>query len=80
MFTGIGSFEGTFFLYVKDDVKPYQALPRHVAYALQEPFKKAGKTSTTDNDITGDKTVEWCNSFVIVPKPNGKVCLCLHPM
>ena len=24
-----------------------------------------------------DETVEWCNSFVLVPKANGKVRLCL---
>ena len=23
--------------------------------------------------------VEWCNSFIVVPKPNGKVRLCLDP-
>ena len=26
-----------------------------------------------------DKTAEWCNSFVLVPKANGKVKLCLDP-
>ena len=26
-----------------------------------------------------DKTAEWCNSFVLVPKANGKVRLCLDP-
>ena len=26
-----------------------------------------------------DKTREWCNSFVLVPKGNGKVRLCLDP-
>ena len=26
-----------------------------------------------------DETVEWCNRFVLVPKPNGKVRLCLDP-
>ena len=26
-----------------------------------------------------DETVEWCNSFVLVPKSNGKVRLCLDP-
>ena len=26
-----------------------------------------------------DETVEWCNSFVLVPKVNGKVRLCLDP-
>ena len=27
-----------------------------------------------------DKTLEWCNSFVLVPKANGKVRLCLDPV
>ena len=26
-----------------------------------------------------DETAEWCNSFVLVPKSNGKVRLCLDP-
>ena len=26
-----------------------------------------------------DETVQWCNTFVIVAKPNGKACLCLAP-
>ena len=26
-----------------------------------------------------DKTSEWCNSFVLVPKANDKVSLCLDP-
>ena len=26
-----------------------------------------------------DETLEWCNSFVLVPKVNGKVRLCLDP-
>ena len=26
-----------------------------------------------------DETVEWCNSFIIMPKPNDTVCLCLDP-
>ena len=27
-----------------------------------------------------DETLEWCNSFVLVPKTNGKVRLCLDPV
>ena len=27
-----------------------------------------------------DKTMEWCNSFVLVPKANGKVRLYLDPV
>ena len=26
-----------------------------------------------------DETAEWCNRFVLVPKANGKVWLCLYP-
>ena len=35
IFTGIGCFEGMFPFLVKDDNKPYQALPRHVAHACR---------------------------------------------
>ena len=40
IFNGIGCFKGTFSLQLKPDSKPYQAPPRCVAYALQEPFKE----------------------------------------
>ena len=40
VFSGTGCFEGTFSLQPKPDSKPYQALPRCVAYALQKPFQE----------------------------------------
>ena len=40
LFTGIGCFDETFSLQVKTDSKPYNVLPRCVAYALQKPFKE----------------------------------------
>ena len=40
VFTRIGCSDGTFSLQVKLDSKPYQAPPRHAAYALQKPFIK----------------------------------------
>ena len=36
IFPWIGCFKGTFTIQVKDDVKPYQVLPSHVANALQQ--------------------------------------------
>ena len=33
-------FKGTFSIQVKDDAKPYQMSLRHVAYALQVPFRE----------------------------------------
>ena len=70
------------FLQLKPDSNPYQVLLRHVAYALQKPFKDELDWLQKLDIITPlgiDETVEWCNSFVSVPKANGKVKLCLDP-
>ena len=40
VFNGIGCFKGTFSLQLKPNSKPYQAPPRQVAYALQNPLKE----------------------------------------
>ena len=80
VFNGIGCFKGTFSLQLKPDSKPYQAPLRHLAYALQEPFKEELRCLQEMDIITPlgvDETLEWCNSFVLVPKANSKVQLCL---
>ena len=82
IFNGIGCFKDTFSLQLKPDNKPYQVPPRHVAYVLQKPFKEELRCLQEMDIITPlgvDKTSEWCNSFVLVPKANGKVRLCLDP-
>ena len=82
VFNGIGCFEGTFSLQFKLNSKPYQAPPRHVAYVLQKSFQEELQ-QLQELDIIMllgvDETAEWCNSFVLVPKANGKVWLCLDP-
>ena len=76
VFNGIGCFKGTFSFQLKQDRKPYQVPPRHIAYALQKPFKEELQ-QLQELDIIMllgvDKTAEWCNSFVLVPKANRKV-------
>ena len=83
VFNSIGCFKGTFFLQIKPDSKPYQAPPRHEAYALQKPFKEELE-HLQELDITVplgvDETAEWCDNFMLVPKANGKVWLCLDPV
>ena len=80
VFNGTGCFKGTFSLQLKPDSKPYQAPTRHVAYALQTPFKEELE-QLQELDIIAplgvDEMAEWCNSFVVVPKANGKLWLCL---
>ena len=80
VFNGIGCFKGTFSLLLKPDSKPYQAPPRHVAYALQKPFKEELECLQRMDLITPlgvEELAEWCNTFGLVPKANGKVRLCL---
>ena len=82
LFTRIGWFDGTFSLQVKPDSKPCQAPLRHVAYALQKPFKEDLEWLQLQDIITllgMDVTAEWCNSFALVPKTNWKVKVCLDP-
>ena len=82
VFNGIGCFKGTFSLHLKPDSKPYQVPPRHVVYALQKPFKEELEPLQKMDIITPlevDETAQWCNSFVLVPKANGKVSSCLDP-
>ena len=71
VFNGIGCFEGTFSLQLKPDSKPYQAPLRHVLYMLQKLFKEEMDQLQKMDIITPlgvDKTVEWCNNFVLVQK------------
>ena len=56
--------------------------PRHVAYALQKLFKDKLERLQQQDIITPlgvDEMSEWCNNFVLVPKANSKVRLCLDP-
>ena len=80
VFNGIGCFEGTFSLQLRPDSKPYQVPSRCVVYVLQKPFREELGCLQKMDIITPlgvDETAEWCNSFVLVPKANGKVRLCL---
>ena len=83
MFNGIGCFERTFSLQLKPDRKPYQVPPRHVAYVIKKRFKEELDWLQKIDIITPlgiDETAEWCNSFVLAPKTNGEVRLCLDPV
>ena len=57
--------------------------PRHVAYALQELFKKELErlNKTANHSTIGvGRTAELCNSFMLVPKLNETVWDCLDPV
>ena len=80
VFTGIGCFKGTFSLQTKDDVKSYQAPPRHATYALKKTFKKELERLQGQEILAPlgvDETAEYCNSLVIVPGLNSTLYLCV---
>ena len=83
VFNGIGCFKGKFPLQLKPNSKPYQVPPRQVLYILQKLFKEELECLQKMDIITPpgvDEMAEWCNSFVLVPKANSKVRLCLDPV
>ena len=67
-------------LYSSNQITNHKVPPRHVAYVLQKPFREELEHLQKMDIITPlgvDEMTEWCNSFVLVPKANGKVRLCL---
>ena len=53
-----------------------------MAYTLQKPFEEELERLQNHDIIAPlgiDKTAKWCNSFVLVPKANGKVRFFLDP-
>ena len=54
-----------------------------MAYELQKTFTEELDHLQKQDVITTlgvDETAEWCNSFVLVSRTNGKVKLCLDPV
>ena len=52
-------------------MKPYQAQPRYMAYALQEPFNNGLERWKREEIIVPlgvDEMVEWDNNLVLMPK------------
>ena len=75
-------FDGIFFFAAKASSKQYQAPLKFVAYVLQKLFKGELERCQQKHIIAPlgiDETAEWCNSFLLITKPNGKVRLCLVP-
>ena len=59
-----------------------QEPPCHISYPLQTSFKEELERHQQQDLITQlgiNEMAEWCNIFVPVPKPCGKVRLCLDP-
>ena len=79
LFRGLGKTPGTHHIQLKDDAKPFAlSNPRRVALPLQ-PKVKAKLQRMEQMGVTSkaDDPTDQCTGMVVVPKPDGKVCICV---
>ena len=84
LFSGIGRFWcKPVHITVKPQSNPVQKPPRHVPIAMRDKFKQELDSMEVQGIISKydgcNASREWLNSFVIVKKPNGSLCICLDP-
>ena len=83
LFSGVGTIKNVMVhLDVKPCAIPIVCSPCHVPHAVQPKLKeeldrmlKLGVIRKLDINEASD----WVHALVIVIKPNGKLCVCLHP-
>ena len=84
LFAGIGHFKcKPVHITMKQNSTPVQKPPRRVPIAMRDKFKQELESMEAQGIISKydghDISLEWLNSFVIVKKPNGSLCICLDP-
>ena len=84
LFSGIGHFKcKPVHITMKHNSMPVQKPPRRVPIAMRDKFKQELESMEVQGIISKydghDISLEWLNSFIIVKKPNGSLCICLDP-
>ena len=79
LFRGLGKIPGTHHIQLKDDAKPFAlSSPRRVALPLQPKVKAELQRMEQLGVISKvDDPTDWCAGMVLVPKPDGKVHICV---
>ena len=84
LFSGMGHFRcSPVHITMRQNATPVQKPPRRVPIAMADKFKQELDAMESQGIITKydghDISPESLNSFVIVKKPNGSLCICLDP-
>ncbi|KAM7281966.1 uncharacterized protein ISCGN_002124 [Ixodes scapularis] len=79
LFQGLGSLEGAHVLKLKPNATPFAiASPRRVPLSLYRETQKELENMQSQGVISPvEEPTEWCAPMVIVPKPPGKIRICV---
>ena len=79
LFTGLGEFGETYTIPLGHDATPYSIpTPRRVPLPLMKETQAELKRMEDLGVISKvERHTEWCSPIVVVPKPNGKVRICV---
>ena len=79
LFTGLGTLEGEYRIKLKEDAEPFAlTTSRRVALPLMPKVKEELERMEKLGVITRvNEPTDWCAGMVVVPKPNGKVRICV---
>ena len=77
---GVGLLEGEYHIRLDSQVTPVQHAPRRVPVAYRESLQKS-LDDLVGEDVLAPVTspTKWVNSMVAVPKPDGRMRICLDP-
>ena len=78
-FSALGKLEGAYTIDLNDDAKPFAlTTPRRIAISLL-PKVKAELQQMKDMGVISrvDEPTDWCAGIVVVPKPDGRVRICV---
>ena len=79
VFKGLGRLKDSYVIKLRENASPFAlTTPRRVAMPLVAKVKEELQRMEQMGVITRvDEPTEWCAGMVVVPKPNGKVRICV---
>lgn len=79
LFNKLGHIKGTYQIKLEDDAKPFSInTPRRVPIPLLSKVKNQLEKMETDGVISKvNEPTDWCAGMVVVPKPDGRVRICV---
>ena len=79
VFSGLGKLEGEYKIKLKENATPFAlSVPRRVPLPLRGKVQEELKRMEEMGVLSPiEEATEWCSGMVVVPKPNGKIRICV---